>query len=105
MAGGRRLEDRPRVEPSSRAEWRAWLEANHETSGAVWLVTRKKAAGDVPLTQAEAIEEALAFGWIDSLPRKLDEARTMLLLAPRKPAAPGPASTRTGWSACWPRAA
>jgi uncharacterized protein YdeI (YjbR/CyaY-like superfamily) len=81
----RRLEDRPKVEPGSRAEWRAWLQAHHADSGSVWLVTLKKAAGEPPLTQAEAIEEALCFGWIDSLPRKLDDARTMLLMAPRKP--------------------
>lgn len=78
-------------EPDSRAGWRAWLEANHQTSTGVWLVLRKKSAGPVNLGVDDAVEEALCFGWIDSKPRKLDDARSMLYLAPRKPG--------SGWSA------
>lgn len=72
-----------RVEVATRAEWRAWLEANQARGEGVWLVYRKKAAGGV-FGAADAAEEALCFGWIDSLPRKLDAERTMLLVAPRK---------------------
>ena len=79
------------VQPKARAEWRAWLEKNHTRSAGVWLVTFKKASGQTNLTYAEAVEEALCFGWIDSKPSKLDDARTMLWYAPRKP--------RSGWSA------
>ncbi|MBB5236040.1 YdeI/OmpD-associated family protein [Deinococcus budaensis] len=78
-------------EPDSRAGWRAWLEAHHETDKGVWLVLRKKAAGPVNLTGGEAVEEALCFGWIDSKPRKLDETRSMLYFAPRR--------AGSGWSA------
>ncbi|MGL4727485.1 MAG: YdeI/OmpD-associated family protein [Bosea sp. (in: a-proteobacteria)] len=77
--------DYPHVQVASRAEWRGWLEANHATFGSIWLVTFKKASGRGTLSNNDIVEEALCFGWIDSLPRKLDEQRTMLLLSPRKP--------------------
>jgi uncharacterized protein YdeI (YjbR/CyaY-like superfamily) len=51
----------------------------------VWLVYGKKASGLPSLSYAEAVEEALCFGWIDSHPRKLDAERTQLLFTPRKP--------------------
>lgn len=72
-----------RVEIASRAELRHWFEANAGQADSVWLVTWKK--GDpryVPYT--EIVDEALCFGWVDSLPRKLDAVRTMLLLSPRR---------------------
>ena len=75
----------PKVQVESREEWRAWLEANHESAESIWLVTFKKASGKPHVSYDAVVEEALCFGWIDSLPRKLDEERTMLLLSPRKP--------------------
>jgi uncharacterized protein YdeI (YjbR/CyaY-like superfamily) len=86
-----KLDSLAKVEPRSRQEWRDWLAANHDRSGSVWLVLRKKAAGPVPLELEAACEEAICFGWIDSLPRKLDAERSMLLLSPRK--------ARSLWSA------
>ncbi len=73
------------VEVESRAELRAWLEANAETSAGVWLVSYKKIAGERYLPYSELVEEVLCFGWIDSLPRKLDELRSQLYISPRKP--------------------
>jgi uncharacterized protein YdeI (YjbR/CyaY-like superfamily) len=71
------------VEIAGRAELRQWLEANAGQADSVWLVTWKKGdARYVPYT--EIVDEALCFGWVDSLPRKLDGARTMLLLSPRR---------------------
>lgn len=84
-------QDFPKVEVRSREVLRAWLEANHSQSGSIWLVTYKKAAGSDHLPYDAIVEEALAFGWVDSLPRALDDRRTMLRLSPRKP--------RSGWSA------
>jgi uncharacterized protein YdeI (YjbR/CyaY-like superfamily) len=81
----RAAEHYPQVHPSSRAEWRAWLAENHATSTGVWLVSCKKATGKPRVDTVEACEEALCFGWIDSLPRKLDDERSMLLVTPRKP--------------------
>ncbi|MEO7923749.1 MAG: YdeI/OmpD-associated family protein, partial [Chitinophagaceae bacterium] len=50
----------------------------------VWLIYYKKASGKPALPIPEAVEEALCFGWIDSLSRKLDDERTMLKFTPRK---------------------
>lgn len=82
MAAG---SDLPRIEVMSRAQLRAWLDANHATSGSIWLVTWKKQTPDRHLPYDAIVEEALCYGWVDSLPRKLDAERTMLLLSPRKP--------------------
>ncbi|MGB8819160.1 MAG: YdeI/OmpD-associated family protein [Rhizobiaceae bacterium] len=61
-----------------------WLSIHHETSGSLWLVTFKKGSPHhVPYT--EVVDELLCFGWVDSLPRKLDADHSMLLIAPRKP--------------------
>ncbi|MFO1067691.1 MAG: YdeI/OmpD-associated family protein [Reyranellaceae bacterium] len=76
--------DLPMVQVESRQAWRAWLETNHATHGSIWLVTFRKAAGERHLPYAAIVEEALCFGWIDSLPRALDDERTMLLLCRRK---------------------
>jgi uncharacterized protein YdeI (YjbR/CyaY-like superfamily) len=76
------------VQPESRGAWRSWLAENHHQSDGCWLVFRKKAAGGSTLFYDDAVEEALCFGWIDSLPRKLDEERHMLLMTPRKPKSP-----------------
>ena len=78
------------IHPTSRAEWRAWLEQNHTRIEGVWLISYKKAAGTPRFEYDEAVEEALCFGWIDSKPNKLDDARSRLWFAPRKPG--------TGWS-------
>jgi uncharacterized protein YdeI (YjbR/CyaY-like superfamily) len=80
-----------RIEVASRLELRAWLAANHTRTQGVWLVTYKKSVPDKHVSWDEIVEECLCFGWVDSLPRKLDDTRTMLLIAPRKP--------RSGWSA------
>lgn len=69
-----------------RTAWRGWLSQNHATrSEGVWLVFYKKLTGKPTLTYDESVEEALCFGWIDSLPRKLDDQRHMLWFTPRKP--------------------
>jgi uncharacterized protein YdeI (YjbR/CyaY-like superfamily) len=83
-SGMAKLEDLPEVHPLTRAEWRRWLVANHATSGSIWLVTYKKASGKPRFDTGEAVDEALCFGWIDSLPRKLDDERSKLLMSPRK---------------------
>lgn len=78
-------------EPENRAEWRAWLSQYHSSARGVWLVLRKKAAPLPNLTWAEAVQEALCFGWIDSVGRKLDDTRSRLYFTPRK--------AGSGWSA------
>jgi uncharacterized protein YdeI (YjbR/CyaY-like superfamily) len=78
------------IHPLTRAEWRAWLEDNHGRAEGVWLISYKKTTGKPRIDYAEAVEEALCYGWIDSKPNKLDAERSLLWFAPRK--------AGTGWS-------
>ena len=73
-----------RVEVKSQAQLRAWLKGNHNVKESIWLVTYKKPSPHY-LPYQHIVEEALCFGWIDSLPRALDEKRTMIRLSPRNP--------------------
>ena len=72
-----------RFEPASRAEWRCWLARNHRSQPGVWLILTRKAAGQQPVSLADAVEEALCFGWIDGGLRGLDDRRIMLRFTPR----------------------
>ncbi len=78
------------IHPKTRAEWRSWLAQNHTRQQGIWLISYKKETGKPRFDYDEAVEEALCFGWIDSKPNKLDDERSLLWFAPRKP--------RTGWS-------
>jgi uncharacterized protein YdeI (YjbR/CyaY-like superfamily) len=73
-----------RVEVTSRKALRQWLSKHHTQVQSIWLVTFKKPDARY-LPYNDVVEECLCFGWVDSLPRKLDEQRSMLLLSPRKP--------------------
>jgi uncharacterized protein YdeI (YjbR/CyaY-like superfamily) len=84
------LADAPLVQPEDRAAWRVWLEANHATVPAAWLVMWKPGrapdlGGREPLDYEAAIEEALCFGWVDSTSGRVDGDRGRLYFAPRKP--------------------
>jgi uncharacterized protein YdeI (YjbR/CyaY-like superfamily) len=76
--------DRPQVHLERREDWRAWLAEHHASGDGVWLVSWKQATGRPAVGYDAAVEEALCFGWIDSLARSLDEERIMLLFTPRK---------------------
>lgn len=78
------MDDAERVHPEDWAAWREWLDAHHASSPGVWLVTWRKAAGRPTLAYGDAVEEALAVGWVDSKGGKLDELRTMLWFTARK---------------------
>lgn len=73
-----------RIEAKNRAEWRQWLQENHQTSGGIWLIYYKKGSGKPTISYDEAVEEALSFGWIDSKVNALDEERYMQIFTPRK---------------------
>jgi len=68
-----------------RAAWRRWLVKQHGRSQGIWLVFDKKSSRPDRLAYGDAVEEALCFGWIDSLVRRLDDARYVQLFTPRKP--------------------
>lgn len=69
----------------TRAQWRDWLQDQHQRPDGVWLVTWRRQSGRPQLGYEEAVEEALCFGWVDSTGRSLDADRTMLWFAPRRP--------------------
>ena len=81
---------RPIVHPKSRKGWRLWLSRNHGRSQGVWLAAYRKETGKPRVEYEEAVEEALAFGWIDSKSVRLDDERSLIWMCPRKPA--------SGWS-------
>jgi uncharacterized protein YdeI (YjbR/CyaY-like superfamily) len=74
-----------RVEIASRKQWRSWLSENFRQGQSIWLVVPKKHMGAAHVPYDDIVEEALCFGWVDSLVRKLNEDRSMLLVSPRKP--------------------
>lgn len=73
------------LELKSRAAWRRWLEKNHETAKEVTLVFARATTGAKTLPYADAVEEALCFGWIDGLVKGIDEERYSRRFTPRKP--------------------
>jgi uncharacterized protein YdeI (YjbR/CyaY-like superfamily) len=70
---------------ASREDWRAWLEQNHSSSREVWLVFTRRGSEDPCISYDESVEEALCFGWIDSIIRRLDDVRYARKFTPRKP--------------------
>ncbi len=84
MARVTKLDTIEQLEITDRKQWRAWLKKHHRRPEGVWLITWKKHT-DNYVAYADTVEEALCFGWIDSLPRKLDADRRMLYFCPRKP--------------------
>ncbi|HEX8394338.1 MAG TPA: YdeI/OmpD-associated family protein [Longimicrobium sp.] len=77
-------ENFPRVQAETVEEWRAWLAENHDSSPGVWLVTYKRDRDRPALPYAVSVEEALCFGWVDSVRYTLDEQRAMQMFTPRK---------------------
>jgi uncharacterized protein YdeI (YjbR/CyaY-like superfamily) len=70
----------------SPGEFGAWLERHHERESEVWVGYWKKATGKPSLTWSEAVDEALRFGWIDGIVRRVDAERHRQRFTPRKPA-------------------
>jgi uncharacterized protein YdeI (YjbR/CyaY-like superfamily) len=69
---------------TTRAQWRRWLERNHDSADEVWLVAYRANTGRKRLAYNDAVEEALCFGWIDSVLRSIDEERVAQRYTPRR---------------------
>lgn len=65
--------------------WREWLEENHNTEKEIWLIYYIKDTGKPRIPYNDAVEQALCFGWIDSIVKKLDDERSVQRFSPRKP--------------------
>lgn len=74
----------------SPAQFRKWLAANHRRSGGIWLRICKKGAEECSVTYAEALDEALCFGWIDGQKQRHDDSSWLQKFTPRRP--------KSGWS-------
>ena len=70
---------------SDRREWRRWLRENHRTEAEIWFVFYRKHTGKPSVSYNDAVEEALCYGWIDSIVRKVDDDRYAQRFSPRKP--------------------
>jgi len=66
-------------------DWRDWLEAHYKIEREIWLIYYKKATNKPSIQYNDAVEQALCFGWIDSIVKKLDEERSAQRFSPRKP--------------------
>lgn len=74
----------------TRAKWRQWLEKNHQCSPGIWIIFFKKHIGVKTVSYNDAVEEALCFGWIDSILHRIDDARYKQKFSPRR--------SRSSWS-------
>jgi uncharacterized protein YdeI (YjbR/CyaY-like superfamily) len=66
------------------AEFRRWLEANHQAGGEIWLVIYKKSSGKAGIRYDEAVDEALCFGWIDGIMKSMDAEKYAQRFCPRR---------------------
>lgn len=78
------IHDREHLEVKTTKALKAWLNKNHANSPGLWVVTYKKSAGVAAPTYDELVRVALCYGWIDSVPGKVDELRSKLYFSPRK---------------------
>jgi uncharacterized protein YdeI (YjbR/CyaY-like superfamily) len=65
-------------------EWRAWLDEHHASVSEIWLIFYKRQTGVVSIPYKDALDEALCFGWVDSLIKRLDDRRFARKFTPRR---------------------
>jgi uncharacterized protein YdeI (YjbR/CyaY-like superfamily) len=88
----------PELDVRTRPAWRRWLEKHHGESGGVWLVYHKEHTGVASVDYDDSVREALCFGWVDSLIRRLDDDRYARKFTPRKPGSAWSASNLKRWA-------
>jgi len=74
------------VDLRARPQWRKWLQQHHDSKSEIWLVFHKRHTGVTSISYDDAVEEALCFGWIDSILRRLDDERYARKFTPRNAA-------------------
>jgi uncharacterized protein YdeI (YjbR/CyaY-like superfamily) len=78
----------------SRAAWRRWLSSNHSSTGEIWLVLYKKHVDKPCVAYDDAVEEALCFGWIDGILKRIDDEQHAIRFSPRRRNSPWSDSNR-----------
>ncbi len=86
------------LELRNRRQWRAWLEKYHASSPGVWLAFYKEHTGEESIPYEDSVREALCFGWIDSLIKRLDDRRFARKFTPRQPSSKWSAINRKRWA-------
>lgn len=71
--------------PASKQEWRSWLKKNHKLKQAVWMVCYKKDSDKPSISWSDAVDEAICFGWIDSIRKSIDHECYIQFYSKRKP--------------------
>lgn len=79
-------------------QWRAWLERHHASSPGVWFLFYKAHTGVKSVPNEDVVREALCFGWIDSLVKRLDDDRYVLKITPRQPTSKWSDINRKRWA-------
>jgi uncharacterized protein YdeI (YjbR/CyaY-like superfamily) len=88
MSGKRNLDETKLLYVTNRREWRDWLKSHYKSEKEVWLVYYKKHTGKPRILYNDAVEEALCFGWIDSIVRTIDEDSFAQRFSVRNPTTP-----------------
>jgi uncharacterized protein YdeI (YjbR/CyaY-like superfamily) len=83
----------------TREEWRRWLVKHHASSPGVWLVRHKQHTGIKSMAYEDFVSEALCFGWVDSLIKRMDDDRYAIKVTPRKPTSKWSDVNRRRWNA------
>jgi uncharacterized protein YdeI (YjbR/CyaY-like superfamily) len=69
---------------TSRKAFRQWLHENHDNNSGIWMIFFKKHVNHTGITHEEVIEEAICYGWIDSIIKKIDTEKYVIKFTPRK---------------------
>jgi uncharacterized protein YdeI (YjbR/CyaY-like superfamily) len=82
----------------TRERWRQWLVKHHASSPGIWLVRHKQSSGVKSMDYEDLVREALCFGWVDSLIKRLDADRYAIKVTPRKPTSKWSDINRRRWN-------
>jgi uncharacterized protein YdeI (YjbR/CyaY-like superfamily) len=82
----------------TRKQWRQWLAKHHASSAGIWLVRHKQHTGVKSMPYEDLVREALCFGWVDSLIKRLDNDRYAIKVTPRKPTSKWSDINRKRWN-------
>lgn len=69
----------------NRKDWRSWLAKNHNKEKEIWLIYYRKLSGKPRIPYNDAVEEALCYGWIDSIVKRIDDTKFAQRFTPRRP--------------------
>ena len=92
------MKDMATLTVRTRKEWRQWLAKHHGSNPGIWLVRHKRHTGVKSMTYEDFVREALCFGWIDSLVKRLDDDRYAIKVTPRKPTSKWSDINRRRWN-------